>query len=340
MTPCVSVVIPNWNGATLLERCLESLRRQRLDGFETILVDNGSVDDSVALARRRYPEVRVLELGVNGGFARAANAGADAARAPLLAFLNNDVECAPDWLEQLVDCCRRRPRAAAVTPKILRLHDPSAIDSAGDGMSWSLKAFRRGAGERDGGYEVEEQVFAAPGTACLWRGDAFHALGGFDEGFFAYYEDVDLSFRARLAGWEIWYAPLAVAHHAGGASSAAAAHVFDSYHSVRNRWAMIVKDAPAAWLVRRAHVILLGEALSLARAAAAGRLRLQLRAYGQVLASARSWGSERKRVQAQSAVDALSLMALVEGSFPPLRTSLAPRRPPPSKPERPRRSTS
>jgi GT2 family glycosyltransferase len=217
----VSVVVPNWNGSSYLPACLESLRRQAYRERDVILVDNGSSDDSVQLVRRRFPETRIVCLPENLGFARAVNAGIEAATGEYVAFLNNDAEAAPGWLEELVACMERHPAAAAVSSKMLQRQDPRLLDDAGDMMTRYLRAYPRGRGEEDSGqYDEEMEVFAASGGASLWRAKVVRELGLFDEDLFAYYEDVDLSFRARLAGYECWYAPRAVVLHEGGASSA------------------------------------------------------------------------------------------------------------------------
>ena len=263
--PRVSVVIPNFNGAEHLARCLSALERQELDGFETIVVDNGSTDGSRRLVRARFGHVRLVELPENRGFAGAANRAAELAQGDYVALLNNDAEAEPSWLVELLACAERHPRAASIASKVLRVAEPGVLDGAGDAMTRALKAFRRGAGEPDDGrYSEEEQVFSASGTACLWRTSAFRDLGGFDESFFAYYEDVDLGFRARLAGFECWYAPRAVVRHVGAATSTQLAEV-DARYSLRNRWATAIKDAPLAWLLRNALIIGAGELLLWAR---------------------------------------------------------------------------
>jgi GT2 family glycosyltransferase len=320
--PAVSVVIPNWNGRLFLERCLLSLREAR-GSVETIVVDNGSSDGSAEFIRERFPEVRVVAAESNRGFASAVNAGARSARGRYLAILNNDTEVSPAWLDELLACLERHPGAASAAAKVLRLDDPLVLDGAGDAMTWSLKAYRRGRGERDRGqYEREEQVFSAAGTACLWRADVFRELGGFDETFFAYYEDVDLGFRARLAGYECWYAPRAVVYHASHAAARTRWREFDSLHSVRNRWATTVKNAPAPWLRRNWHNVLVGETLSLARSVVAGTLPLVLRAYGEAIRAWPSWRAERRLIQRRLAVPPAAFGGVVRETFPPARMSV------------------
>jgi GT2 family glycosyltransferase len=190
-------------------------------------------------------------------------------------------------------------------------------------MTLALKAYRRGQGQRDdGSFDTEEEVFSASGTACLWRADAFRSLGAFDNSFFGYYEDVDLGFRARRAGYECWYAPLAVVVHRGSTTAAVRWREFESGYAVRNRWATIVKNAPTRWLARHAHWIVAGEILSLGRAAIAGDLVLVLRAYIDVVRSARASRAKRDLGVGGPGVPYAELMRTVTRRLPPPATSL------------------
>jgi GT2 family glycosyltransferase len=320
-TPLVTVVIPAWNNADLLPRCLRGLRAQRFSGFATIVVDNASDDATEEVVVTRFPEIGYIRLPENRGFAAAVNVGAHAATTPYVAFLNSDTDPEPAWLGELLACLERHPRAACVDSKLVRLHRPDVIDGAGDGMTWSLKAYRRGLGEIDRGqYDSEEQIFSASGTACLWRRDVLEAIGLFDESFFAYYEDVDLGFRARLAGYEAWYAPQAVVRHVGSASSRSRRRHFEA-RALRNRWAVILRDAPDAWLRRHWAAIALGELLLAARLLATGNPLPVLRAYLDVTRQWRTWLDERPARQPPAA-GLESWRPLVHETFPPFRMSL------------------
>lgn len=320
--PLVSIVIPNVNGASVLEACLASLRKQRFRDYEIVVVDNGSDDHSLELLARQFQDVRVVRLSENKGFGKAANIGARASRGAYLAFLNNDTFVDPDWLVELFECLERHPAASSVAAKVMRMDDPATIDGAGDSMTWSLKAYRRGFGEDADRYLLEAEVFSASATACLWRSEVFFELGGFDESFFAYYEDVDLGFRARLAGYECWYAPGASVLHVGSATARSSWPSFNAFHSVANRWRMIVKNAPLRWLLLNLHSLVTGEVALLARAAASGDARLVLRGYGLAARSFSGLLRERRRFQASRPVTYRTLTAVVDRRFPPLQTSL------------------
>jgi GT2 family glycosyltransferase len=313
----ITVVVPNWNGRDVLEPCLEALRDQAGVELDTVCVDNGSTDGSLDLLRDRYPEVRVIELGANRGFAVATNAGIRAARGDLVALLNNDTAPAPDWLHELRECLGRHPRAAAATSKLLARDEPARIDDAGDLLTNYFRAYERGRGELDQGqFEQEEEVFGACGAASLWRREALDDVGLLAEDFFAYYEDVDLSLRVRLAGYECWYAPRAVVLHARGATSRTNRDDFVHYHAVRNRWAVVIRGIPGPLLFRRAHLLVLGELLSVARAVRErGVLRL-LRAYAGVVRALPRLLEERAAIQQRCRLDWRELARLLTPGHP------------------------
>jgi GT2 family glycosyltransferase len=295
--PRSSVVIPNVNGERFLSDCLTALRAQTDNDFEVILVDNGSTDGSLTLVRESFPEVRVIELGDNFGFAKAMNVGIEATAGDYVALLNNDTRVAREWLAELVDCLERHPEAAAAGSKTLLMRDESLIDGAGDVMNWSFLPHPRGHGEPDSDrYREEIRVTAASAAACIWRADALHDIGHFDEDFFIYYEDVDLGLRARLLGYESWYAPRSTALHARGAWTAGRSE-FTFFHPVKNRWFMIVKNVPAALLLRHLPRILVGEAYWWNQARKHRKLGVMLRAYGAVARSLPRLLAKRRALQ-------------------------------------------
>jgi GT2 family glycosyltransferase len=318
-TPSVCVIIPNWNGVAYLPGCLESLRTQTYSGFRTVVVDNASSDGSLALIESKFPQVTVIRLDENKGFGAAMNIGLREAHGEYVACLNNDTETDPDWLSELVACLQRHPRAAAVTSKMLDLSERSLIDDCGDIMTLYFRAYPRGRGEEDvGQYDEEEQVFGASGGASLWRNEVVQELGYFDGDLFAYYEDVDLSFRANLAGYECWYAPKAVVYHAGGGTSRREASEFAYYHAVRNRWSMIVKNGPASLLWRSSPRIFFAELLSLAKAMSERKTMLTLKALRDVLRALPGWTRRRKDVQGMRSISGSELRRLMSSGYPSL----------------------
>jgi GT2 family glycosyltransferase len=243
----VSVVIPNWNGRHWLPACLEALSRQDLAPAEVIVVDNGSEDESLAYLRAEHPQVQVLALGRNTGFAHAANRGIEASTQPLVALINTDVVLAPDWLARLASALSANPGLAAAACKMLSLEDPTRVYDAGDVLRRDGACEQRGRfGPDDGRWDEPGEVFGACAGAALYRRAAVLELGGFDERYFAYLEDVDLALRLRLAGWRCHYEP-AVALHAGEGSS----HRLRGGHHflvTRNTLVLVARTFPVRWL--------------------------------------------------------------------------------------------
>ena len=296
--PLVSVIIPNWNGALYLPECLDSLRTQTHPRLEVIVVDNNSTDDSVALVRRHYPEVRVLVLEENRGLTGGVNAGAKVARGEVLALLNNDALVNPAWVAALVDGLVRNPEAGMAASKMLLYDRPTVINSAGDTFGRDGIPDNRGVWQEDRGqYDHEEWVFGGCGGAVAYRRDMWQALGGFDEDFFMYCEDVDLNWRAQLAGYRCIYAPQAVAYHR---LSATGGGVTASYFTGRNTIGVLIKDLPASlwrryWLrMLRAQLRIALEALRAWRGEAA---RARLRGQFAGLLTWPRWWRKRQAVQ-------------------------------------------
>lgn len=214
----VSVIVVNYNGRRWLRGCFSALARQQEVRPETILVDNGSTDDSVAFVRREFPEVRVIALGRNAGFAEANNLGVRQSHGRFVALLNNDTEPSEGWLGALLNALEAHPWASLAASCIVYLHDPSVIDSAGDGVTRWGGAFKHLHGRPTADASLAREVFGVCGAACLMRREIFEDVGGFDEDFFAVHEDVDFSYRAQLLGYRTVYAPEAVVAHAGSAT--------------------------------------------------------------------------------------------------------------------------
>ena len=216
----VSLIIPNRNGRHFLRTCLESLRIQTRPPDEIIVVDNGSTDGSQVFLREQYPDVTVLELGYNAGFSVAMNRGVEAATGGYVALLNNDTECTPQWLEKLAEALDQHPDIGFCAAKMLHFDRRELIDTAGDMFSTGGFFFKRGGLQFDAGqYDQAERVFGACAGAAMYRKSLFDELGGFDEDFYIYQEDGDLSFRAQLAGFPCLFVPAAVVyHHVGGTS--------------------------------------------------------------------------------------------------------------------------
>jgi GT2 family glycosyltransferase len=259
--PTVTVAIANYNGRTLLEEMLGSLARQTLRPSAIVVVDDCSEDDSVEYLRASWPQVRVVGLSARRGVSAALNACLAAADTELVGLFNNDMELAPDCLAELVAELDRHPQIGSVTPKMLDFVERTLLDGAGDVLSWRGGGRRRGHGERDvGQYEAAEEVFGPCGGAALYRRRALEAVGGFDEAYYAYYEDIDWAFRAQLVGVRCRYVPRAVLYHRGSATLGRGMTAFNGYHLWRNPIWLIVKCFPAGALLRHAPDLLRGQA--------------------------------------------------------------------------------
>jgi hypothetical protein len=247
--PDISVIVVTWNGRQHLEACLLALAAQEGAHAEVILVDNASADGTLEYVRRRFPWVRLLALDRNLGFAGGNNAGAREARGRYLAFLNNDTAAEPGWLAALRRGIDERRGVALATSRLVYMHDPETVDSAGDGVTRWGGAFKRHHGGRASDAAESREVFSACGAAFMISRTVFEEIGGFDEDFFVSHEDVDLSYRAQLRGYRCQYVADAVVRHRGSASLGRASRVA-VFHGQRNLEWLYVKNTPASLLVR------------------------------------------------------------------------------------------
>jgi len=308
-SPDASVIVLNYNGRAWLQGCLAALAAQvGAPSFETLLVDNASSDGSLDFVRQRFPAVRAIELGTNVGFAAGNNAGARAARGRFLVFLNNDTIVATDWLSRLLVAVDGPSPFALATSRIVRLDDPSTVDSAGDGYLRAGGAYKHGHGRPVDGYAVSREVFGACGAAFIVRREVFDELGGFDESFFMVYEDVDLSYRARLRGYRCWYAADASVRHAGSATLGRLSPDAVFYGQRNLEWTWIKNTPPRLlWRTFPGHVLY--SVTGLLHYAKTGRLGPALRGKLAALALLPSVLRSRRRTQssarASAEIDAL-----------------------------------
>lgn len=223
----IDVIVPNHNGSALLPVCLDSLRAQTRRDFVVTVVDDASTDDSLALLRSRYPEVRVLALTQNRGFAAAVNAALAATNRPFVALLNNDTEADPRWLEALIGALKRWPQFAFAAAKLRLFDRREVLHSAGDFYRLNGEPGNRGVWEVDRGqYDAYTEVFGPCAGAAAYRRSALELLAEdgkvFDEALVMYCEDVDLNLRARRKGLRTIFVPTAVVYHRLSASGGGA----------------------------------------------------------------------------------------------------------------------
>jgi len=259
----VSVIVLNWNGKYHLERCLSSVLKQTYPNFEVVLVDNASTDGSVEFVRKRFPEVMIIHNEENLGFAAGNNVAIRATRGNYIATLNNDTQVDPHWLEELVRAAEADPKVGMCSSKMLFLHRPDIINSTGISLDKAGIAWDRRGGERDKGEESRPiEVFGPCAGAALYRRAMLEGVGLFDEDFFAYFEDVDLAWRARLAGWRCLYVPTAKVYHLYSATGVEGSP-FKNYLMGRNKIWMILKNYAAPELFLYLPIIVFYDLISI-----------------------------------------------------------------------------
>jgi len=255
----VAVLVVNWNAGPLLARSLQSLARQTRAPDRIVVVDNASSDGSLDLAAPYLGGAEIIRLKENIGFARANNIAARAAGAvDALALLNPDAFPEPAWLAALVDAAARRPGFAAFASQLRLDAAPDRLDGAGDSYHVSGRAWRNGHNAPIATWPAaESEVFAPCAAAALYRRAAFEEIGGFDERFFCYFEDVDLGFRLRLRGHRCVYVPDAIVRHVSSALSGYRSD-FAVYHGERNAVWTFVKNMPGPlfWFYLPQHLAL------------------------------------------------------------------------------------
>jgi GT2 family glycosyltransferase len=307
--PLVSIVIVNWNGLHFLKECWPALAAQTYAPVEVIVVDNGSTDGSLDWLAEQAPAPNVICNSQNRGFAAANNQGIQQARGPYVALLNNDAYPEPGWLAALVAAAEADARVGMVASLMVLANQPEIVQSAGICLDRSGVAWDCAGGEPVAAQGVDPRpVFGPSAGAALYRRELLAALGGFDEAFFAYLEDVDLAWRARWLGWQALLVPGArVRHvHSGTGRQGSA---FKTYYLAQNKLRLLLKNYPSPYLILYAPIIALYDWLSLLNSLAGQRtlsgLRGRLagwRALGQVL-------SQRYSVQAAKRVSGRAALA-------------------------------
>ena len=254
----VSVIIPNFNGMAYLDGVLSGLECQTVRNFEVILVDNGSSDGSCAFVASSYPWVHMIELPENFGFCKAVNEGIKASRAPYVLLLNNDIEVTPDFIEEMLAAIRRHKKAFSCAARMIQFHDRDRLDDAGNyycALGW---AYARGKGKDIHTCEKEEKIFASCAGAAIYRRKIFEKIGYFDEEHFAYLEDMDVGYRARINGYENWYAPKAMVYHVGSGTSGSRYNHFKTRYSSRNNVYLIYKNMPLLQIILNLPFLIVG----------------------------------------------------------------------------------
>ncbi len=250
-SPQAAIVILNWNGQKFLEKFLPSVRASSYDNFKIIVADNGSSDNSVLFLETKYPDIELILLPENYGFAKGYNLALEKTEADYYIILNSDVEVEPDWIEPMVKLLESDKTIAACQPKLLSYNNKEFFEYAGGAGGW-LDAygypFAKGRvfdiQEKDTGqYDQSEPIFWASGAALFIRASVFKEMKGFDEYFFAHQEEIDLCWRMQLAGYKIYSCPQSVVYHVGG-GTLPRGNSKKTYLNFRNNTVMMYKNMP------------------------------------------------------------------------------------------------
>ena len=304
----VSIVVPTWNGVRFLGPCLEAVGAQSYRDLEVVVVDNGSTDGSHEMLAARFPSARVVAFGENRGFSVAVNAGIRASAGDVVALLNNDTRPDPEWIAALVDALALHPEIGFCASRMLRMDDPRQLDNAGITYRFDGLAETRGAHELDGpAWRVPLEIFGACAGAAAYRRTLFDEVGLFDERYFAYHEDTDLSFRAQLRGFRCLYVPAAVVHHHRGGSGVRAVH---DVLVARNRALTWLKNMPAPLIARHPLAFPRGLLASAWSAVRLGRGRAYFDGLAGAVRLLRPILADRARVQRGRTVSIDSLASL------------------------------
>lgn len=241
----VSIIIPNYNGLEFLEKCFLSISTQSYhEKLDIIVVDNGSDDGSIQFIEQRYPDYHLIQNKENLGFAAAVNQGIKSSDADYIFLLNNDVVLDDKCISNLLECMEREENIFAVASKMIQYHVRNKIDDAGDEytlVGWTSKV---GDGKSADLYNNEREIFSVCAGAGLYRRSVFNLIGYFDENFFAYMEDVDIGYRARIFGYISVYCPKAIVYHIVSGSTGSRYNKFKIRLAARNNVYVPYKNMP------------------------------------------------------------------------------------------------
>ena len=319
----VVVVIPNWNGEDFIKESLQSLEKQSLP-HDVIVVDNGSIDKSVSMIKAFHPNVKLIEFKDNAGFAGGVNRGIRPALKSgyeYIALFNNDAVADKHWLEHLVTSAELHKESGIITGKFMRM-DKKHIDSTGDQYSiWGMP-FPSNRNLLDNeSFSEGQHVFSATGGASLYRASMLEKIGLFDEKFFAYYEDVDISFRAQLAGWKVWYEPTALAyHHVSGTSSKLGD--FSRYHATKTFFMLYVKNMPTSLFIRYLPLFFLQSVRLFLSSLLQGSGLVFIKGKLKSISYSKQVLADRKRIQSSKKVTARYINSMLYKKRPPKIPSL------------------
>lgn len=242
----VTIIIPNYNGQKFVKDCFDALSKQTCKDFKTLVIDNASEDGSDEYIKLHYPEVEVVRLKKNYGFSGAVNKGIDLATTPYVILLNNDTEVEEHFVEKLVEGIEEDDKIFSCSSKMINFNNREVMDDAGDLYSVVGWGFQRGVDQKTELYDQSIDIFSACAGAAIYRKSVFDEIGKFDLHHFAYLEDIDLGYRAKIQGYRNVYCPHAVVYHVGSGTSGSKYNTFKVKLAARNNLYLIYKNMPFA----------------------------------------------------------------------------------------------
>lgn len=240
----ISIIIPNYNGERFIYNCIKSLNLQSHKAFEIIVVDNCSHDLSVKIIEDNFKDVKIISLDKNYGFSYAVNVGIKSSVGDFVLLINNDTEAEKDFVKNILNCIKADDKIFSVTAKMIRYNERNKIDDAGDFYNILGWSYKRGDGESILKYKNNSFVFSCCGGAAIFRKKLFERVGLFDESFFAYMEDLDICYRAKILGYKNLYCSNAKIYHIGSGTSGSKYNNFKISLSARNNIFVIYKNMP------------------------------------------------------------------------------------------------
>lgn len=311
----VTVIVVSWNNARWLEQCLRQLGEQTVRPKSVVVVDNDSTDGSAFIAASA-PGVNLIHGGANLGFAAGNNLALRQCDTEFVALLNPDAFVEAGWLAALMAAARRHPDVAAFGSRQITWATPEMLDGIGDAYHISGLVWRTGWGEYlKPSHLIERRIFSPCAAAALYRRQVLEEVGGFDDDYFCYVEDVDLGFRMRLAGYEAIYVPSAIVHHVGSASTGGGHSDFCIYHGHRNLVWTYAKNMPAVlfWMFLPLHILM--NIIAILRFSLSGQASVIIGAKIAALRGLPNMWHKRQVVQRGRKISAWSLLKVMNKNF-------------------------
>lgn len=249
MNTQVTIVIPNYNGKHFMKSCLASLSKQTYRNFDILVVDNASTDGTADFMNSNYPDIKMIQLDKNYGFSKAVNVGIKQSNSPYVILLNNDTTVDSNYISEMVKYIESDDKIFSVSSKMIQMYHPDLIDSAGDFYTILGWGVCRGCGRSTNNYTKKSSIFTACAGAAIYRKAIFDQIGYFDENHFAYLEDIDIGYRARIYGYKNIYCPSALVYHVGSGTSGSKYNDFKVRLSARNNVYIDYKNMPLIQLI-------------------------------------------------------------------------------------------